>query len=92
MTEDNKNEPDCLPLVQGIISVLWPSFITAGVATGIFFTLFDPIELNMLLGGEPISRLGGYSIGFFSFWLLTFTSCVLTCYFRRPCQRPDPSD
>jgi hypothetical protein len=74
-----------LPAVQRIVSVLWPSFLTAGVATIVFFTLFDPVELSLIAGGPEISRMAGYTFGFFCFWLLTATSCALTCYFRRPC-------
>jgi hypothetical protein len=74
------------PKIQKIIAVMWPSFLTAGVATILFFTAFDP-ELLMEVGGYgKISRLGGYTIGFFIFWILTSTSCVLTCYFQRPCK------
>ena len=47
-------------------------------------------QLLMAVGGyEPISRLGGYTIGFFLFWLLTSSTCVLTCYFQRPCNTSD---
>ena len=68
--------------------MLWPSFITAGIATVLFFMVFDPGELvaNGML--PAVSRLGAYSIGFFLFWLLTASSCLLTCYFQRPCQPP----
>lgn len=74
-----------IPTIQKVIAVLWPSFLTAGAATILFFTAFDP-QLLMVAGGyEPISRLGGYTIGFFLFWLLTASTCVLTCYFQKPC-------
>lgn len=77
-----------IPTIQKIIAVLWPSFLTAGVATILFFTAFDP-QLLMALGGfEQVSRLGGYTIGFFLFWLLTSSTCLLTCYFQRPCHQP----
>ena len=81
-----------IPTNQKVIAILWPSFLTAGVATILFFTAFDP-QLVMLAGGfEPISRLGGYSIGFFLFWLLTSSTCALTCYFQRPCHEPTESE
>ncbi len=70
---------------QNCVSVLWPSFLTAGLATILFFTAFDPDEFLLCTGGPQISRIGAYSIGFFLFWLLTAVSCTLTCYFRRPC-------
>ena len=74
-----------ISLTQRLISILWPSFLTAGVATILFFTAFDPEELMLVSGYGEISRIGGYTIGFFLFWLLTSSSCALTCYFQRPC-------
>jgi hypothetical protein len=74
-----------ISLAQRLISILWPSFLTAGVATILFFTAFDPAELMLVSGYGEISRIGGYTIGFFLFWLLTSSSCALTCYFERPC-------
>ena len=59
-----------IPVIQRIIAVLWPSFIMSGIATGIFFTVFDPLELMMISGqSEEISRMAIYSMGFFLFWL-----------------------
>ena len=74
---------------QRIISILWPSFLTAGAATILFFTAFDPQLIVAVSGYGEISRLGGYSIGFFLFWLLTASSCLLTCFFQRPCPGVD---
>ena len=54
-----------IPTIQKVIAILWPSFLTAGIATILFFTAFDP-QLLMAVGGyEPVSRIGGYTIGFF---------------------------
>lgn len=82
--EQNRVE---IPLIQRIIAVLWPSFLTSGVATGLFFTAFDPNDLMMISGQAEISRMGVYSIGFFLFWLLTAATCGLTCYFQKPCEQ-----
>ena len=71
---------------QRIISVLWPSFLTAGLATALFFTAFDPLDLLSETRFAEVSRLGVYTAGFFLFWLLTASSCLLTCYFARPCE------
>ena len=76
---------EALPTCQKTISVLWPAFLSAGVATILFFTAFDPAVLLQETRFADISRLGAYSIGFFLFWLLTTTSCVMTCFFRKPC-------
>jgi len=74
-----------IPKIQQVISILWPSFLTAGVATTLFFVTFDPQTIMTVSGYGDISRLGGYTMGFFLFWLLTSTSSALTCYFRKPC-------
>jgi len=69
--------------VQRLIWILWPSFIVGGVATGVFFTLFDPRELALFGGELGLSRLAVYSIGFFAFWILAAASSALTCFFQR---------
>jgi len=84
-TQTDKNQ---LPIVQQIVSVVWPSFITASAGTIVFFSLFDPTELGQISGFPDLTRTGGYTIGFFGFWLLTSISCAMTCYFRRPTHRP----
>lgn len=84
MSQNNITSND-IPVIQKIIAVLWPSFLTSGLATILFFTAFDPEVILMASGYESISRLGGYTIGFFLFWLLTASTCSLTCYFQRPC-------
>lgn len=75
------------PKIQKVIAVLWPSFLTAGVATILFFTAFDPQLIMSVSGYGEITRLGGYTVGFFLFWILTSSACLLTCYFQRPCDR-----
>lgn len=87
---DSETQTKDIPRIQKVVSVLWPSFLTAGVATILFFTAFDPVDLGMLLGVEQLERLEAYSIGFFLFWILTSTSCALTCYFRKPCDELNP--
>ncbi len=81
MSENNQS----VPLVQRVVAILWPSFVVSGIATILFFTAFDPIEIIGCVGGWDISRMGYYSIGFFLFWLLTSLNSVLTCYFLKPC-------
>ena len=34
-------------MVRLIMAVLWPSFLVAIVAEGVFFSLFDPRELSL---------------------------------------------
>jgi hypothetical protein len=70
-----------IPKVHKCIAVLWPSFLVAIVATGLFFSAFDPADLFPFGEDTGISRLGVYTIGFFSFWLITAVSGIGTLYF-----------
>ena len=71
-----------IPVIQRVVAVLWPSFITAGIATILFFTAFDP---SVFFVDFEISRVGAYSIGFFLFWLFGAVTAITTCFFLRPC-------
>lgn len=77
---------ESIPKIQRIIAIFWPSFLVAGVATVLFFTAFDPVVIMDASNYGEVSRLGGYTVGFFLFWLLTSSACLLTCYFQRPCE------
>lgn len=69
--------------MQRLIWILWPSFVVAGIAEAVFFTLIDPQELYLF--GEPVtlSRIATYSIGFFAFWALCAASSMFTCFIQR---------
>ena len=75
-----------IPTIQKRIAIVWPSFLMAGIATVLFFIVFDPVDLGAAMGVEVTDRLAIYSIGFFLFWLLTSSSSCLTCYFEKPCK------
>ena len=81
-TSKNENE---ISQTQNLISILWPSFLVASLSTILFFTFFDPNDLGLISGFPDITRLAGYTIGFFIFWFFSAVSSALTCYFRRPC-------
>jgi hypothetical protein len=68
---------------KNLIYILWPSFIVAGAAEALFFTVFDPHELSFF--GQPIeiSRTAMYSVGFFLFWGFAAASSALTCFFQK---------
>lgn len=79
--------------MQKAIWILWPSFVAGGLAEAVFFTLFDPMDLNLF--GEPLnlSRTAIYTIGFFAFWLFAAGSSAFTCFLQRPASdinRPCP--
>lgn len=67
-----------------LIWILWPSFIVAGIAEGLFFTVIDPQELVVF--GETLdwSRTAVYSVGFFLFWVVTAASSAMTCFLQKP--------
>ena len=44
-------------------TILWPSFLMAGVLEGLVFSLVDPAEL-----GVGLPPLGVYTLGFLLFW------------------------
>jgi hypothetical protein len=89
MADHPRRRKSDIPKIQRVIAVFWPSFLTAGIATVLFFTTFDPQEISLCMGYvKPVSRLGAYTIGFFLFWLLTSSTCALTCYFQKPCHQP----
>ena len=54
--------------------VLWPAFLTAAMADGIFFSLVEPDALGQM---TPVAL---YTIGFFGFWALCAVACMLTYY------------
>jgi hypothetical protein len=81
-----------------LIYILWPSFIVAGAAEAIFFTVFDPHDLSVF--GEPLhaSRTSIYSVGFFVLWAFAAASSFLTCFFQKTsaeinrCPIPEPHE
>jgi hypothetical protein len=69
--------------VNKAIWILWPSFVVAGVAEIVFFTLIDPADLRIF--GEPagVSRTAVYTAGFFLFWIFAAASSAFTCFLQR---------
>lgn len=70
-------------MMKRLITILWPSFLIAGMADILLATAFDPRAI--LYEGEPLieERLAAYTIGFFVFWVLGIASSAMTCYFQR---------
>ena len=79
-------------LRQDVAIVTWPSFLVASVATMICFAFIDPV----LVGNDDYpppafaTRMSGYAIGFFFFWLISALSSLLTLYLARTA-RPEPA-
>jgi len=65
--------------LRRIGAIAWPSFFAAAVASVVFFAVVDPMELADITWPHlAISREFGYSIGFFMFWVCTFSSSAFT--------------
>jgi hypothetical protein len=62
------------------ISILWPSFIAAGIGLGIVFTLVDPMELVVLGEHVRATRSAIYSLGFFILWAIAAMSAAMSAF------------
>lgn len=63
-----------------LIWILWPSFLVAGMAEGLLFSMIHPSEL-IFFGHHPdISDEGIYTLGFFIIWIFCSFSSALTAY------------
>ncbi len=72
--------PPAMPLSQRAIALLWPSFVTAIIASGVFFSAFHPRDLIPFNLDVELSPLAAYTIGFFLFWLIGLLSSLGTLY------------
>ena len=70
-------------MTRQVLQVLWPAFLVAIVAEGVFFSLFDPVELSFAVSGTELSPMGAYTVGFLFFWLFGALASLLTCYLQR---------
>ena len=64
-----------LPLVQRVSAVVWPAFLCAGAATGVFFTVFDPVVLLEIRHGWSSLRVDA-SVSFDFRLILTIGGCA----------------
>lgn len=64
--------------------VLWPSFLVAGLATGVFFSLFDPMDLRVFGRAISVSAMSAYTLGFLGFWAVAASSAWFALLLARP--------
>ena len=68
-------------MLRLVMMILWPSFLVAIAATGLFFSLFDPAELWLRAGSDTgLPDIACYTIGFLASWLFCALSSMLTVY------------
>lgn len=71
------------PVGRFLMAVLWPSFGTAVVAVGLFFSMVDPHELVVVGVHLADDREAAYTVGFFVLWGLFAFSSALTWVLTR---------
>jgi len=66
----------------------WISFLSASIATMLFFAVFDPVDLAaLILPGKVISMTEGFAAGFFFFWFVCAISSAITAFLVRTAPR-----
>ena len=73
------------------MTVLWPSFLTAAMADGFFFSMFDPADLMMVGGHMELPPIAAYTLGFFFFWSFAALASMMSLYLiktENPVQPP----
>lgn len=91
----NPLPPPVPPRVSGrdrLIALLWPSFVLAAVATGLFFAAVDPAQLMLFGRSAPLPPLAAYSIGFLCAWGFSAVSIAAGLYFALGNPPPPPRD
>ncbi|RBP50698.1 hypothetical protein [Arenicella xantha] len=68
------------PMLVKLSTILWVSFLSAGIATMLFFATFDPLDLAQIATFPmEMERSAGYSFGFLLFWgLLSINGFFIT--------------
>lgn len=85
---DAPEVPRMRPALRVVMQVLWPAFLIAIVAEGIFFSMIDPAELRIVGSYLNGSRLAAYTIAFFVFWVLFACASGITWFLGRTIGEP----
>jgi membrane protein DedA with SNARE-associated domain len=63
-----------------LIWILWPSFLVAGIAEGLLFTVIHPDDILLFGESITISNEGIYTLGFFILWAFCASSSALSIF------------
>jgi hypothetical protein len=75
---------------QAVFTVVWISFLSAAIATMVFFAIFDPVELGAIFDAElELTHDTGYAAGFFFFWVLCAICSSVTAFLVRTAPKRD---
>lgn len=70
--------------LRKVMSAGWASFLTACLASLLFFAVFDPARLGEAADWQlGLSRMGGYALLFFFFWLIGIGAASMTLVLMR---------
>ena len=75
---NNKLDETIVSMSRLMMTVLWPSFLMAGISVGVVFSLVDPDTLVVQGKNLEASSVVIYTLGFFIFWILGAISSGLT--------------
>ena len=75
---DIKLDDSTFSISRLLMTILWPSFLMAGISEGVIFSLVDPETLVVLDKTLEVSNVVIYSVGFFIFWFLGAIASALT--------------
>lgn len=66
------------------LTVLWPSFVMAGMLETLVFALVDPVTLTWF-GGKPVELppQAVYTVSFFVFWAVIAAAGTMTAVLAR---------
>jgi hypothetical protein len=74
-------------LKQQAMTILWPSFLMAGVLEMLVFVVFDPADMRWPGGASlDLSSVAAYTITFLIFWAVIAISGALTTVLLRPAE------
>jgi hypothetical protein len=60
------------------LTILWPSFLMAGVLEGLVFSIVDPRDYHFVHPALALSPQGVYTLGFLLFWGVTASASAMT--------------
>ena len=73
-----------------LIAILWPSFVSAGVALVLLYIILDPIHIADAVGLPGSSRIAIYSLSFIFFWFQAILASVFCLLFIAPTRYLNP--
>lgn len=82
--EDSARSPTWSRGLRKIMATGWASFLTACIASVLFFAVFDPARLAEAADWPlALSRMGGYALLFFFFWAIGIAAASTTLVLMR---------